>query len=338
MTTGLWRSSLGLVPPSEADKPSVERLRNAYLKLREHAKVLTEHIRQSVPSLTVHDITHLDALWELADLIAGPDYPVNPLEGFVLGGAILLHDSALCFEAYEGGQDGLRNSTIWKDAYASISRDREDRSADEINRLADFAALRSLHAARGSELGTAYWETPGKERLYLIDDADLRAFYGSLIGEIASTHHWTIERVEGDLRKQIGSSSEFPREWRVDPVKIACLLRCADAAHLDDRRAPLFLWALTKPSDDSLDHWAAQNWLARAEIDQSAPERNRLLFTSQRNFRREDAGAWWVAYDAIEVVDKEIKASNAVLKAGNRSEAPPFKVEGVTAAGHPGAL
>lgn len=169
MNTGLWRRSLGLVLLSVADQRSVERLRNAYLKLREHAKVLTEHIRKSVPRLTVHDITHLDALWELADLIAGPDYPVNPLEGFVLGGAILLHDSALCFEAYEGGQAGLRNSTIWKDAYASISRDREDRSADEINRLADFAALRSLHAARASELGTGYWETSGKDRLYLID-------------------------------------------------------------------------------------------------------------------------------------------------------------------------
>ncbi|MBA2593659.1 MAG: hypothetical protein M3495_02490 [Pseudomonadota bacterium] len=47
-----------------------------------------------MPGLTVHDITHLDALWRVADQIAGPDYPINPAEAFVLGGAFLLHDAA----------------------------------------------------------------------------------------------------------------------------------------------------------------------------------------------------------------------------------------------------
>ena len=70
-----------------------------------------------LPGLTLHDVTHLDALWETADLIAGDKYPLNPLEAFVFGSAVLLHDSAMCWEAYANGQQGVRNTTEWKDAF-----------------------------------------------------------------------------------------------------------------------------------------------------------------------------------------------------------------------------
>lgn len=41
------------------------------------------------------DGTHLDALWETVDLAAGDAFALNPLEAYVLGGAILLHDLGL---------------------------------------------------------------------------------------------------------------------------------------------------------------------------------------------------------------------------------------------------
>lgn len=82
--TTLWRKSLGSL--EEPYATSIERLRVAYLQFREKAAQLTDQIHKSLPNLTVHGLTHLDALWETADLIAGPDYPLNPMEGFVLGG------------------------------------------------------------------------------------------------------------------------------------------------------------------------------------------------------------------------------------------------------------
>jgi hypothetical protein len=102
--TKLWATSLGSKDPDQEIERKKERLRSVLSRFREHASVLTSRIAANFPHLTVHDVTHLDALWETADLIAGEGYPLNPLEAFVLGGAILLHDAAHCFEAYEGGQ------------------------------------------------------------------------------------------------------------------------------------------------------------------------------------------------------------------------------------------
>jgi hypothetical protein len=64
-----------------------ERLffREQYLNLRKKAEPLVAQIPRDIPGLTVHDITHLDALWETASTIAGGPYPINPAEAYVLG-------------------------------------------------------------------------------------------------------------------------------------------------------------------------------------------------------------------------------------------------------------
>jgi len=41
-------------------------------------------------------------------------------------------------------------------------------------------------------------------------------------------------------------------------VKIACLLRCADAIQIDQRRASAFPFAIHAPQGESLLHWQAQ--------------------------------------------------------------------------------
>jgi len=80
-----------------------ERLRTAFLNFRERAGHLAGEIRKDLPSLTVHDLSHLDALWEIASTIVGDTYVFTPSEAFVLGGAILLHDLAMSVAATEGG-------------------------------------------------------------------------------------------------------------------------------------------------------------------------------------------------------------------------------------------
>src|SRR5436309_213064 len=117
--TSLWTVSLGSRDADQEIERKKELLRSVLLCFREHASVVTSRISATFPELTVHDVTHLDALWEIADLIAGENYPLNPLEAFVFGGAILLHDAAHCFEAYEGGRLAVRSTLAWKDALAS---------------------------------------------------------------------------------------------------------------------------------------------------------------------------------------------------------------------------
>jgi len=269
-------------------------------------------------------------------LIAGERYPFNPAEAFVFGGAVLTHDAALCFEAYEGGQRGLRETVEWKDAYAAVEA-RAPHSAEE-SRLeeADFTAMRVLHASRASDLAHASWTTPEGERLYLIENYELRKHYGQLIGSIAASHHWSIEDVASRLPSQLNAPASMPREWRVDPVKIACLLRCADAAHLDSRRAPDFLRAMASLHGVSAQHWTAQNWLERADSDAEDPEGSSIIFTSGKPFDQANAEAWWVAYDAVRLVDKELASASDLLERRPQSAvSPPFKMRRVTGATSP---
>lgn len=336
--TGLWKIGIGSKDSDLEIERKKERLRSVLGRFREHASVLTSRISATFPQLTIHDITHLDALWETADLIAGDGYPLNPLEAFVLGGAILLHDAAHCFEAYAGGREAVRNTLEWKDSFAAELAKNPKESRESLEQYCDFTAIRLLHARQAEKLGEYEWRSEASgDSFFLIEDADLRSRYGALIGKIAASHNWSIEDVKTRLRNQVNAPGAWPSEWRVDPIKVACLLRCADAAHFDERRAPDFIFALIRRSGISLDHWKAQNWLARADVDQSDMSKGSLLITSTRAFDPEDAKAWWVAYDAVSLLDGELRSANDLLRSRvqRESSSPAFKIQRVTGANSP---
>jgi hypothetical protein len=138
-----------------------------------------------------------------------------------------------------------------------------------------------------------------------------------LIGKIASSHHWDIELVGSEFRNQVNAIPPLPREWRIDPLKLACLFRCADAAHINHDRAPDLLHALLRRRGISFNHWQAQNRIARADLDQSDGSGSTLIFTSTRPFPVSDSASWWIAHDAAELIDKEIRAANALLETHN---------------------
>ena len=89
----------------------------------------------------------------------------------------------------------------------------------------------------------------------MIDDSDLREHYGSLIGQIAASHHWDMERLASEFAATHPPAPFFARDWSVDPLKVACLLRVADAGHIDGRRAPSFLLKILQMNSLSRDHW-----------------------------------------------------------------------------------
>jgi hypothetical protein len=177
------------------------------------------------------------------------------------------------------------------------------------------------------------WTHPDTaQEIYLIEDVQLRTEIGRLIGRIASSHHWDIDDLVAGLGDQFNSPSAFPAEWSVDPVKIACLLRCADASHINDARAPLFLYALIKRQGISLSHWRAQNRIMGPSIDNSTALASSILYTSSRPFEEHDAQAWWIAHDAIVMIDKELRSANALLKVRARQFSPEFQIQRVTGA------
>lgn len=329
----IWQSNIGHM--NDKNEKHRDQLRTSYESFRANISQLIQSIPQDCEGLTVHDISHLDALWSMGDILTGGEYDLNPAEIYVLGGAILLHDSAMTIAAYKGGVDEIKQTPEYLDAITLIENvvgnSIDEKEQVEAEKLALFEALRVKHAAKAEELATQAWRSPldGKD-YYLISDVVLRSHYARTIGKIAHSHHWDIDRVVSEFDHSIGAVSEFPAEWKVDQLKIALLLRCIDAMHIDDRRAPTFLSAISKIGKSSQVHWKFQNKLTQPHIADQL-----LTYTAKEPFTVDEAEAWNLCFDTIQMIDKEL--SNAKELHVHKS-LPEFKASGVAGANSAEAL
>ena len=319
----MWSRCFG----EEVQNPKIQRLTVSLRETRERIKLLTNRISSTLPGLTLHDVTHLDALWEVADVIAGEKFELNPLEAYVFGCAVLLHDACLCFEAYEGGQEAVRQTVEWQDIRQQL---QSSTKLMDVEREADFLTLRILHAKQAEQLATHAWSDEYGTPTYVIDDSELRENYGSLIGKIAGSHHWEIGELATAFREPRPPAAFIEHDWSVDSLKIACLLRAADAGHLDGRRAPTFLLKILQMNSLSRNHWLAQNRLGRISISQDDPKI--LVVSSTHPFTRTESQAWWVAFDAVALLNKEIENCNELLGTCNRPTFARTRVAGVGSA------
>lgn len=323
-TSELWQRGFG----EEGTDRNASRLVTSLRGIRRNVEALTSRIAVSLPALTIHDISHLDALWEVASTVAGSDYPLNPIEAYVFGAAVLLHDAGLCFEAYTGGRDALRETLEWRDAYGRLSRTA--RGIGDLEQEADFDALRALHASQAARLAVEPWSGDEGE-MYLIDDRELRENYGQLIGNLASSHHWNLELVVSRFATPRPAASFFDADWLVDSLKVACMLRVADAGHMDGTRAPSFLLRVLQMNSISRAHWRAQNHLGRLTVRRDDP--TQLVIASTRPFLRSQSAAWWVAFDLIEQFDTELRRCNELLEDSPGGPRPSFARKSVAGAG-----
>lgn len=321
--TNLWKTTLAELEQNDSDKDARQRLRNVYLRFRERVTYLAGEIHRHLPDYTVHDVTHLDALWEMTDIIAGPDYVLTPTEAFVLGGAILLHDLGMGLASYPRGIDELREEAAWADVVTAQFQSRYERfptteeikePPDEIKRVVIETLLRNLHATHAEQLAFVNWKSSGGDSQYLIEDNEIRLIFGRSIGRIAHSHWWSISQIESEFTRNLGAPPWCPNDWIVDPLKIACLLRVGDASHIDSRRAPSFLRSIRKPSKYSDDHWKFQEKLQKPFLSEDA-----LTYSSGYAFPLEDAPSWWLCLDTLKMIDKELRQVDALL-ADKRSD------------------
>lgn len=312
----LWQATLA---ERRDDRHSEERarLRGALILLAEGADQLAVEIKRDLPDFTRHDRAHYDELWHLADLIAGNEVQLLPSESFVLGAAFLLHDLGLGLAAYPEGPDSLRRGPQWSDAVALAYHAAYGRSATEAEfrnpevRVAE-AAMQSIllgrHARRAEKLTSITWPAPHGEPLFLIEDRDVRQAFGQVIGRVAHSHWWEPARLPTEFTGQLGAPAWLPPEWIVRPLLLACLLRTADAAHLDASRAPAIMYGARQRDQRSRDHWRFQSRMLRPTVDGG-----RLSFTSSSAFPIEEATAWWLGFDLIGNCHRELQAVDAVL-------------------------
>ncbi|WP_051865617.1 ATP-binding protein [Metabacillus indicus] len=326
--SNLWKSSIG----EELGHYEHFRIKliSAYENFRKNSMILSAEIARDLPNFTVHDITHIDALWETASLITGEGFELNPMEAFVLGSAILLHDLGMASAAYVDGVQNIFEGEEWEDIVEYSLRQelgripRQDERGDipkEVLENAKATRLRELHATHAENLTSAVWTTKEGQSYRLLEDQELLAHFGEYIGQIASSHGWPIEKVENLLAVEIGAPPSYPSSWSVDILKLACIIRVADAAHLDSRRAPGFLRALRKPEPYSDNHWKFQGKLSRPTLQD-----DQIVYYSVQRFNEDEIDAWWLAYENLSMVDSELKSVDRLLKETNKKT---FTVKGV---------
>lgn len=330
----IWRKTMS-VAAEHPQASARERIRVAYRKFWDRAVLLSREIQRDLPGLTLHDDTHFEALWGRANQIAGDEYQLTPLEVFALGSAILLHDSANCIAAFPGGIQEIRATPEWRDAFAEWQARHVNTNATPTDGETSeilFETLRALHAERAETL--AFFQvTAASATYYLIEDEQLRVHLGALVGKIAASHHWDIDKLIANLPPACGSLAGMPVDWTIRPVLVACLLRCADATQVDQSRTPDFLYGLLRLRNTSEIHWRAQNRIATPLVDQRDP--HTLLFTSTRPFLKDDADAWWLAHDALQVANRELQAADSLLR---DLGLPPFAINRVRGAESPSRL
>ncbi len=329
--TAIWKAAFE-ASRTDATPEEQARLAGCYDAMRTRASMLVAKIASDLPHMTVHDVTHLDALWEMAAIAAGENVELNPAEAFVFGGAILLHDAAMTLAAFPGGIAELREQTEWRDLlarYLASVPAGDTAAAKEAEDRATADALRLLHAKQAENLPMISWIGPQKQPMFIIEDQQVRNFYGQKIGKIAYSHWWGISKVEEELSGTLGALPDVTN-CTVDLLKVACLLRVADAMHLDQRRAPAFEFALVQPTGVSADHWKFQERMAKPFVQSDA-----LVYTAQPPFEACDADSWWTAFDALQMVDRELRDVDRVLRDRQKK---PFVVRRVEGAHSPSDL
>ncbi len=315
--TGLWKTTLAARDGDE-DAASRERLRTAFLNFRQRVALLAAEIHRDLPDYTVHDITHLDALWEMGDIIVGNEYQLTPTEAFAFGGAVLLHDLGMGLAAYPEGLEELKSEPAWADIVTGLFERRLDsfptaydieNPPEEIKREAVGVLLRNLHARQAERLAFISWKARGDDvRQYLIEDSEIRQTFGRTIGLIAHSHWWPVNKLEQEFPRTLGAPHWCPNGWTLDPLKLACLLRVADISHIDARRAPSFLRALRRPSNYSDEHWKFQEKLQKPHLAEDS-----LAFTSGNAFPLSAASSWWLCLDTLKAIDEELRHVDALL-------------------------
>ena len=279
-----------------------------FREMRARVIPLVEKIQRDMPDYTVHDITHLDALWEMGSLLLTKEGDITPAEAFVFGGAVLLHDAGMTIAAYPGGLPEIERTIEWQDTIACLAQEQPKLTKAEITRQAIPTALRQLHAKAAESLALNSWKDEHGKEQYLIERSELRSFYGRSIGLIAYSHWWPVHKVGEHFSNALGA---YPKDCTttVDRLKVACLLRLSDALHIDRRRAPPFQRTLLRPEGPSADHWTAQEKIAKPRL-----EGDEIVFSSGDAFPRSESSAWWLLFEMIAGIDKELRDVDALLR------------------------
>jgi len=270
--------------------------------LKENIKIIErsikdylENIRDDFPQLTDHSLIHSRMLWNYSNIIIGDSSKfLNPLEAFVLHITFLIHDSGMCYSILNNIAE-IQQDPLYLDYLKRIG-DSDDNKKDAL-----FYVVRFRHGDYA--LRVAVEKLSNGE--YLINDTPLREELGLIIGKIAKSHTCNINYIEREFGSRY-CNPNFPADWSIDCQKLSFILRTADAAHIDNLRTPKSNKLISEIEGISQNHWTFQKKLGFPIISDD----KLLIYSTNTPFSENEQKAWWFCYEALTVLDREIKSAN----------------------------
>jgi len=273
-------------------------------QIRSAACILASNVSSLAPEYTDHSVRHMDMLWQMASQVLTADEVeiLNSGEAFLLGAAFYLHDLGMAFPVTSITREQLRTTDEYKAAYRRF----EKLSSANRSKLDDVAireATRQLHAQKALEFATK--PLPGLDR-YLIEESDFRDRWAYTLGQVAESHHWTLEQIERSLGNR--KAAPGPDGESLDLAYVACVLRIVDFSHINRQRALRMERGLrSEIPPESAVHWDGQ-------ADVTGPERDRDLIVFGCTKPIENVDAWWFFYDLALGLDAEIRSVYEYLR------------------------
>lgn len=252
-------------------------------------------IKTDFPNLTDHSLSHSRMLWDYASVIVGKktDF-INPVEAFILHSVFLIHDAGMCYSILNNKNE-LENDPLYVD-YIIQNGDTQENKNEAL-----FYTVRQRHGDFALRVATEKLN----EEEYLIADTSLREELGQIIGKIAKSHTCNINYIEREFGS-VYRDPHFPIDWSIDCQKLSFILRTSDAAHIDNLRTPKTLRMISEIPGISREHWTFQKKIGFPHLSDD----NLLVYSTNSPFCPSEQKAWWFCYNALQVLDKEIRSAN----------------------------
>lgn len=278
-------------------------LLSAIKSLRSTVSALADTTSRSVPHFTDHTVRHMDSLWRIGEEVLTSDeiQALTTAEIFLLAAGFYLHDAGMAYTATEAGLLRIMQSNEYKGYISRLAP--EQRSDPDQIAQALAATVRKLHATAAKEL--AQFEIPGTEDRYLFEPRAIRDEWAATAGDIATSHHWPMSKLESFFGME--GSSPLPGGRTGDLLFVAICLRIIDYAHINRERALQIDRAFRgRLSADSIVHWLAQE-----HIDGPSREHDELVYRAANPIS--DIDAWWLYYEMLTGLDFEIRSARRLL-------------------------
>ena len=296
--TNLWKQTLG------SDEEGIRGLKDSFLRSRDNIKLLLEKQQNDYTGISYDTIEQIDAFWGIVDTLFKQNIPINPVEGYVLGIAFLLSSPLLSFSSVKG-KEAVVETLEWKDIVAGYNQSSES-MFDEHEGI--LSALRALHYREIDSILISVIPAIGS---HIVQEEPIRKCFSNAIGTLLKYSGCDWDDYS-NLKIVPNRYMEICQNMPIDLQKLSAIYRCVNTVNIFYGRIPDYLFGILKNHHIGLHSWCHDDF--KYQLIEDMEDSNLLSLVSNYPFNKSNFQKWNVLHEVVEIIDNDIKATNAILK------------------------